>query len=172
MKQRSLALKTTMTFTAASEIGHYVGSRDHDGSALVYFPQINRQRVQVRLSVQAIKMLSHPSRSSAENEALQPQTNHDKSTTFPPFPLFALWISVPVRAHSKPSISLFPPSPTPSVIWPPQNNPCGRNHALQQFYPMSPPHLSQKTSEGYHPLHEPNSKRFRRVFHPPIHLQD
>jgi len=85
LDQDRVQRKHSFTFSPCADFGYAVGSVAHNGATIVYFPQVNKQRVQIRQDVKAITMLHSPARTKADAEALQPITNSDGSVTYPDF---------------------------------------------------------------------------------------
>jgi hypothetical protein len=176
LKQDSVERKRTFTFAPYADFGYAVGSVPHTGATLVYYPRVNKQCVQLRQDVKAVKLLDTPARSSDATKALQPCDNPDGSTTFPAFvPVPTLDITpgestiesfdqdIPVDTYTFGDMSSSEPS-----LWP---APIPR--------PSASKGISAPSSEGAtdvriapDPEDVPAAKRPKRDHRPPANLDD
>ena len=161
LNQEKVQRKHTFTFTPSSEYGYAVGSVAHNGATLVYMPSFNKQRVQVRQDVKAIKILEPPARTRAAAEALQPVDNTDGSTTFPPFAAAPTQDLCPAPGAFSPvdTYTFGDLTTSEQSLWPaPQPVSASKGTASTSIMPP----MDRPAPED-----EPRSKRVR---HPPAHL--
>ena len=161
LNQDRIKRKHLMTFTPQAEYGYAVGSVAHSGATLVYFPQVNTQRVQVRQDVQAIRMLHTVPRSQADTEAFLPQDSDDGTTTFPSTPGIRLFDMRPsgeyddiAAAPVGQSYTFHDLSSSEESLWPsPRTDESPRaSHSEGIYHYVSPSEDSDTSSEDVPPV--------------------